>query len=104
VIHKNYIFHNMCISKQHDVRVKHNLKFFYYLVLKMRNKLWALMEWSTLWYHLCEGELIDIVNCARRDVENAFSSSTSSSKYSLVAGLYVDVMNNYLHNVQIALF
>jgi hypothetical protein len=69
----------------------------------MKNKLWALVEWSILLHTLCEGELIDIVNYARRDVENAFSSSTSSSKYSLVTGSYGDVMNNYLHAVQIAL-
>jgi hypothetical protein len=85
------------------VSEKHDLKLFYYLVTKMKNKLWALVEWSILLHTLCEGELIDIVNYARRDVENAFSSSTSSSKYSLVTGSYADVMNNYLHAVQIAL-
>jgi hypothetical protein len=46
---------------------------------KMKNKMRALVECSILWWSLCNGELIDIVNYADRDMANAFNASASTS-------------------------
>ncbi len=48
---------------------------------KMKNKMWVLLDWSILWWTLCNGELIDIINYADRDMANAFNISASTSQY-----------------------
>ncbi len=42
-----------------------------------------LLDWSILWWSLCNGELIDIINYADRDMANAFNVSASSSQYTV---------------------
>jgi hypothetical protein len=53
----------------------------------MKNKMRALVEWSilwcSLWWSLCNGEYIDIVNFADRDMANAFSPSSSTGEFKI---------------------
>jgi hypothetical protein len=57
------------------------------LSIQVTKKMRALVEWSilwcSLWPSLCNGELIDIVNYADRDIAKAFSPSSSPGEFKI---------------------